>query len=149
MTISLKPISTGMKNGPEAIQDNFDTVSKELDKRPVADTGWIPVTIINGFSGSISVRRKDDVIYHKGQFSTAWKPDTLSDMRNNVFIYPPEVIGDVSGSGQIDRDFSIFGPDGASECYGFVNKDTNGCGLWVWKIKLGGPFSVSSLQFTF
>lgn len=149
MEIDLKPISTGMMNGPEAIQQNFETVSKEFEKRPIDDTGWISVPIINGFGGAIWVRRKEGVIYHKGQFSTAWKPQTLSDMRASVFIYPQEVIGDVQGSGQDDRAFDLYSADGACECYGFVLKNDGGCGFWVWKLKLGGPFSLSGLQFTF
>lgn len=103
--MALTKIFTGMTQGPEKINDNFNELSGKIGTAPdlgnyytktevdskltASDTGWIKVSCINGWGANVSVRLKDGVIYHKGYL--------VAHGSNAVVFKYPNSFGDMSG----------------------------------------------------
>lgn len=137
--MALTQIFTGMEKGPEKINDNFNSLDTKINTL-IPDTGWVKVTGINGWKCDISVRLRDGVIYHKGNFSVAGATGAISV---TVFKYP-DSFGDMSSFNQFNGSWAAITSDGQTD-YGFIKGATKE--FFCWMKGTSGEASVSNIVF--
>lgn len=137
--MALTKIFTGMAQGPEKINDNFDLMNTKINTL-IPDTGWVKVPVINGWQGNISVRLRDGVIYHNGYFGSDGPTINIS---LTVFKYP-DSFGDMSDFGQRNGGWAAITSDGEPN-YGFIKGATKE--FFCWKKETKGNASVSNITF--
>lgn len=137
--MALTKIFTGMEQGPEKINDNFNALDTKINTL-ITDTGWVKVPVINGWQGDISVRLRDGVIYHKGYFGAGGPTINIS---LTVFKYP-DSFGDMSDFGQRNGGWAAITSDGEPN-YGFIKGATKE--FFCWKKETKGNASVSNITF--
>lgn len=137
--MALTKIFTGMEQGPEKINDNFNALDTKINTL-IADTGWVKVPVINGWQGDISVRLQNGVIYHKGYFGADGPTINIS---LTVFKYP-DSFGDMSDFGQRNGGWAAITSDGEPN-YGFIKGATKE--FFCWKKETKGNASVSNITF--
>lgn len=137
--MALTKIFTGMEQGPEKINDNFNSLDTKINTL-IPDTGWVKVPVINGWQGDISVRLRDGVIYHKGYFGAGGPTINIS---LTVFKYP-DSFGDMSDFGQRNGGWAAITSDGEPN-YGFIKGATKE--FFCWKKETKGNASVSNITF--
>lgn len=137
--MALTEIFTGMEQGPEKINDNFNSLDTKINTL-IPDTGWVKVPVINGWQGDISVRLRDGVIYHKGYFGNDGPTINIS---LTVFKYP-DSFGDMSDFGQRNGGWAAITSDGEPN-YGFIKGATKE--FFCWKKGTKGNASVSNITF--
>lgn len=132
----------GAITNPPSLPNMGDYYKKaEVDaKTAISDTGWVKVAVINGWVGDISVRLRDGVIYHKGNFSAAGTTGAIS---TTVFKYP-DSFGDMSGFNQFNGAWAAITSDGYTN-YGFIKGATKE--FFCWMKGSSGEASVSNIVF--
>lgn len=112
-------------------KDKTWTDWKENLTTDTGDTDWIPVSLINGWTGDLKVRRMGDLVLHSGYIQDAYSTSAPVNMDNDAFIYPDEVIGapKVGGgtlpgpgykTGQFNRSFKAWAADDKAWLTGFI-----------------------------
>lgn len=137
--MALTEIFTGMEQGPEKINDNFNSLDTKINTL-ITDTGWVKVPVINGWGGDISVRLRDGVIYHKGYFGNDGPTVNIS---STVFKYP-DSFGDMSSFTNFNGSWVAFTADGEPN-YGYIRGATKE--FFCWKKNTKGMASVSNITF--
>lgn len=134
----------GAITNPPTIPDLGNYYNKaEVDtklKSLIVDTGWVKVTGMNGWKCDISVRLRDGVIYHKGNFSSGGAIGAISA---TVFKYP-DSFGDMSSFNQFNGSWAAITSDGQTD-YGFIKGATKE--FFCWMKGTGGEASVSNIVF--
>ncbi len=137
--MALTKIFTGMEQGPEKINDNFNSLDTKINTL-IPDTGWVKVPVINGWQGDISVRLQNGVVYHKGYFGNDGPTINIS---STVFKYP-DSFGDMSSFTNFNGGWAAFTSDGEPN-YGFIKGTTKE--FFCWKKNTKGMASVSNITF--
>ena len=137
--MALTKIFTGMEQGPEKINDNFNSLDAKINTL-ITDTGWVKVPVINGWQGDISVRLQNGVVYHKGYFGNDGPTINIS---STVFKYP-DSFGDMSSFTNFNGGWAAFTSDGEPN-YGFIKGTTKE--FFCWKKNTKGMASVSNITF--
>ena len=137
--MALTQIFTGMEQGPEKINDNFNSLDTKINTL-IPDTGWVKVPVINGWQGDISVRLRDGVIYHKGHFGADGPTINIS---LTVFKYP-DSFGDMSSFTNFNGAWAAITADGYTN-YGYIKGATKE--FFCWKKNTKGLASVSNIVF--
>lgn len=75
---NLTPITQGMQQGAQAIQSNFEALSKLSQQ----DTGWVKMDIQNA-TGGVDLRRIGNVVYGRGTF----QPTIASSLANDHLLF--------------------------------------------------------------
>lgn len=146
--IKLQPITRGMDNGAETINNNFNTLQTAVSGggggSTANDTGWLNCTINSGYGGTMQARYVNGMIFHSGYISSTYNPTSEVTMRNQAFTYPAEIAQHVKGEGQYDRPFYIPSADNSTYISGYIKGGTQ-VGGWVWKQKGAGQWGFSSI----
>lgn len=137
--MALTKIFTGMEQGPEKINDNFNSLDTKINTL-IPDTGWVKVPVINGWQGDISVRLRDGVVYHKGNFGAQGDTGSIS---LTVFKYP-DSFGDMSSFTNFNGAWAAITADGYTN-YGYIKGATKE--FFCWKKNTKGLASVSNITF--
>lgn len=75
---NLTPITQGMQQGAQAIQSNFEALSKLSQQ----DTGWVKMAVQNA-TGGVDLRRIGNVVYGRGIF----QPTIDSSLANGHLLF--------------------------------------------------------------
>lgn len=105
-------------------------VDTELAKKQnkLSDTGWLPVTLLNGWKGDMAVRQINGVTYHRGYLQSASGNGNMSSVAfaypSQIIMFGSETIGFAAPSGEMDGNLNEL------KMTGLLRMSNRDCYVW-------------------